>query len=90
MDRPPKAARTTVLSNTRRLEAITASHRQSSEGEDVRMGHIVGVQGEKHGVALLLLRENLVAKGYVKVGAIYLDAKRFGALPSHGQKPRIL
>lgn len=52
--------------------------------EKAEMDRIVGARAVKDGVVFFVAWENPDVMAYVKLKARYLDAKRLGALPSHG------
>lgn len=60
-----------------------------AEEDEVEVEHLVRVRDVKEGVVLPLKWENPDVMAYVNLGAKYLDAGIFGALPSYGRCRRL-
>lgn len=73
-DRPSKAARTGVLSNTRHLKEISVPNRRISEDKETEADHFVKAFDVKDGVVLPLVWENPGVMVYSKLGTKYPDA----------------
>lgn len=74
----------------RRLEEIPVSRRRVVEDEQTEMEHLVRAQKFKGGKILSLVRESLDIMVYVRQGIQYVDARKFGALPSYGRPSKIV
>lgn len=88
--RPLKTARTGAPSDMRRLEDIPVPCRKVMEDKKVELTRLVRARDGKDDTVLSLVWGNAEVIPYMRQGSRFLDARRFGALPSHGQASRTM
>lgn len=84
-DRLSVAARTGASSDTRCLKDISVPGLRVVEHKEVEVAHLVRARDLKEGAVLPLVWGKPDVMVYVKLGAQYLNARKFMALPSHGR-----